>query len=1211
MDARIGQVIAGRYRIESVVGAGGVGTVYRAIQEPLERPVALKMLRPEWSSRPSVRQRFLREARSVASLSHPAIAMVHDFGTADDGSLFLVLEFVDGVPLSTLLDDRDVSWALIRLLFDIVLAGLAHAHARGVVHRDIKPGNILVTADSDGTPLVKIVDFGIAVSASAPEDNETAPGMVVGTPLFMAPEQARGDRYLTPAADIYTVGLMLFWAVTGRHAFDFPTAAAIMEAQVSATPPEPVARPGLIVPDGVAEILRDALAKNPLERIASANAFRARLRAVVGGSESDLHEPESHASRRTGEPAPQPGRASRPPTLMEPAAPLLAGARGPTLMEAGPRTLHEASDLAPSRDAHDADVAEAAAPALRSVHGLIGREEERRTMLGAALGAIENDRGLILSIEGAAGLGKSALSAWLRDQLVAHGELKVGAGYFHRDTERSLRGVREAFEGLFDTRGLDTARVAALTQQTLQALEIVDPSDHRLFVSFLRPSLDEPEEGGRIEAYSELIFRILEAMSSTQPVLLVIDDLHYAGPETATLLEYLAVEFTHRPCRAVIVLTVQPEDIEYAELEQALLYLKTYEGRSVVRHELGLLSDDDARNLLSTMLSTTTELADELVARAGGNPLYLVQLVRYLVDERLLERAASGWRARADVDVQNLLPPTLAGILELRIAQVENDPKTGTRLRELLDRCAILGRSFRFSMLTHLLKAESRFDLLQRVDGDIDVLRDNDLLRMTEMRNDDVFSFTSNLIRDVIVVRQKGRRQTRRLHSLAAEAKVAVLGKDSDRIAAELVEHYAAAHERPRELQAARTAAEVAQRNHRPHDAVHFLERALSLLDDEALADADSRALRRSIRLRIAPLSVGFGNYAVAQEHYRSIAEDVEAPLEERVPAVYGQASVAWVQGALDTALALYERGIALAGELDESSLLSKGLLGLASIESHRGNNDRSEELAGRALIYARSGSDPREVAEVFWFMGDLARGRGDFTEAEGMFRQAMARFEQHDQPLGIAKCHAKLAVISRQRNDLDNAVEHYRTALKIYRQHGGRRGVAHQLNGLGDIARFRGDYPLATEHYRRAVDIFQSLRLPFDTALALTNLSLVARDSGNLVESEDALRRALKVAERVGFAYLVLGIKLNLAHVLTLAERLDEANVNLAEALALADETELVDPDYARPLEEIARLKAEAGQTTEADALMERARAMWTELGRESVAEHGRPRGG
>jgi serine/threonine-protein kinase len=152
--------------------------------------------------------------------------MVLDFGTAFDDQLYLAMELVEGVSLGDLLSRQSLPFSDLRQIFDQLLGGLAHAHGRGVVHRDIKPGNVLLTSDSDGRPFVKIVDFGIATfEDDAPE--ALAAGRILGTPLFMAPEQARGDAHLTTAVDVYTVGLMLFWALTGRHAFGGATPRAV------------------------------------------------------------------------------------------------------------------------------------------------------------------------------------------------------------------------------------------------------------------------------------------------------------------------------------------------------------------------------------------------------------------------------------------------------------------------------------------------------------------------------------------------------------------------------------------------------------------------------------------------------------------------------------------------------------------------------------------------------------------------------------------------------------------------------------------------------------------------------------------------------------------------------------------------------------------------------------------------------------------------
>jgi tetratricopeptide (TPR) repeat protein len=1179
MSGIVGQLLAGRFQVESVVGSGGSGTVYRAIQEPLGRPVALKMLRPELSGNPAVRRRFLREARAVAALSHPNIAALYDFGSDEQAGLYIALEYVDGLSLADLLHREMMSFPQIRDIFDQILAGLGHAHARGVIHRDIKPANILITQGGEHEWQVKIVDFGIAMGHGLDwsDDGEaTGNGRVVGTPHFMAPEQARGERHLTATVDLYNVGLMLYWAITGRHAFDGPTPMEVMMAQVSAPIPPVVPLPGLLVPPGVDAIIRDALAKSPRDRIASAAAFRSRLRAVSAAAVA--------------------------PDGTTPLARRATDGAARSQSDSGGMTLRE--DEGVQREVHTEDPVTATTPSIRaSGAAVVGRRSDRERLLEVCERALAEGVGTFITIEGEAGLGKTTLATWVRDELQRDSDVQYAFGAFHRDAERGLRGIREAFDMLLDTRGIDGSRLASNLTRRLSEWGLSDPRDAARLVAFLRPAMRSGDQdaasGNRTEALWELLFRILEHTSQQRPVMLLIDDLHWAGPEAASFLEFLAAEFAHRHARVLLLATIQPEDVDNEPLQAMLGRVSRWQGETVYRLQLDRLTEDDARALLRSMIEASPELADALIARTGGNPMHLVQLVRYLTEERLLEASPQGLRPRQGVDVEGVLPPGLADIIGLRIEQVGRMHGSGERVHALLDRAAIVGRSFRFAVLERMLQIEDRSDLLDSIDEDVDALLDLELLRMTETREDDILSFPTSLIRDVVLDRLRNRRTTRKLHLYAAEAKLAVLGKESDKIAGDLVQHFAAARDRSRELQYSRIAADVAERNHRPNDALTYLVRSLRLVDELMEESPDHGHLRAVLHLKAAALYVGFGQYFEAQGSYQQVIESAESTADEKLRARVGLAGVSFVLGDFAHSAALYREAVEAARATGTHASLIDALLGLARVETHRGAFDAAEALVTESLALARGQQDSRRTAEALWHQGELARGIGEVDRAEDLYREAMVLFTQLDLPLGVAKCHAMLAVVARMTDDLDTAVDQYGAALEIYRVHGGRRGMAHQLNGLGDVARFRGDFRLATEHYRRAVDIFQSLQLPFDAAIALTNLALVARESGNLAESEDALGRALKVAERVGFAYLTLGVKLNLAHVLALAGREEDSNRLLEESLELADRVELIDPDYARPLELMGDLKASAGRLAEAEALYDRARSMWEELGR------------
>ncbi len=265
---------AHRYRLDSRIATGGMGEVWRGTDTVLGRPVAVKLLKSEYADDPSFRSRFETEARHAASLHHPNVAAVYDFGESapTDGSgvhrPYLVMELVDGQPLSALLRggvplDPDATRDLLAQAADAIGA----AHAAGIVHRDVKPANLLVTPDRQ----VKITDFGIARATEGLGLTET--GQVMGTPQYLSPEQARGET-ATPASDVYALGVVAFECLAGRRPFVADTAIATALAHLR----EPVPELPAEVPADLAAVVRHALAKSPGDRYPDATAFAAALR---------------------------------------------------------------------------------------------------------------------------------------------------------------------------------------------------------------------------------------------------------------------------------------------------------------------------------------------------------------------------------------------------------------------------------------------------------------------------------------------------------------------------------------------------------------------------------------------------------------------------------------------------------------------------------------------------------------------------------------------------------------------------------------------------------------------------------------------------------------------------------------------------------------------------------------------------------------------
>lgn len=261
-----------RYVIDRLIGEGAFAHTYRARDNRLSRTVALKVLRPHYAADPSFRERFQREAQAAARVDHINVVHVYDYG-AHEGEYFLVLQYVPGRDLRRYIDEHAPLPMTDAVRFTReILAGLAAVHAAGIVHRDIKPQNVLI--GWDGT--ARVTDFGIAHDPGSPHATQrTGNGFTLGTPAYMAPEQARGER-VTEQTDLYSVGVVLFELLTGRLPFEAENSLAVMVAHVEQTPPAPSAlQPG--IPAELDAVVLRALAKHPMDRFPSAQAMKTAL----------------------------------------------------------------------------------------------------------------------------------------------------------------------------------------------------------------------------------------------------------------------------------------------------------------------------------------------------------------------------------------------------------------------------------------------------------------------------------------------------------------------------------------------------------------------------------------------------------------------------------------------------------------------------------------------------------------------------------------------------------------------------------------------------------------------------------------------------------------------------------------------------------------------------------------------------------------------
>ncbi|MEO1231135.1 MAG: serine/threonine-protein kinase [Myxococcota bacterium] len=293
-DPRIGSTLVGRYRLEKLIGRGGMGRVYRAVQLPLNRHVAVKVLSPDFQQKdPQFVRRFFLEAASAARLSHPNTITVFDYGESENGELFIAMEYLPGRPLSRVIaaEGRFPAERVLHVAMQICRA-LREAHAKGIIHRDLKPGNILLMEENEDGDFVKVLDFGL-VKLFAPEklkdleassvrdvvlegDAElTKAGMFLGSPKYMSPEQIQG-RPLDPRTDIYALGVLMFHMTTGRPPFTGGSSVDVIVRQVNEAVPT-FESLGTEAPE-LEAIVRRCLAKRADGRYGSMNELLGHLK---------------------------------------------------------------------------------------------------------------------------------------------------------------------------------------------------------------------------------------------------------------------------------------------------------------------------------------------------------------------------------------------------------------------------------------------------------------------------------------------------------------------------------------------------------------------------------------------------------------------------------------------------------------------------------------------------------------------------------------------------------------------------------------------------------------------------------------------------------------------------------------------------------------------------------------------------------------------
>ncbi len=567
-DDLVGTEIDGRYRLVELLGRGGMGAVYRAERVGTGQVVAIKVLHSHLND-PSARPRFLREARLAARIEHPGVVRVLDFGRwgEDRESHYLSMELLECLSMAQLLA-ADLSPPVAAGLAWQVLDALAHVHARDVLHRDIKPENLLVAREPDGSLSVKIADFGIAAAVGDdPSTRLTDSRVVLGTPNFMAPEQAMGQTLHGPGIDLYPVGVLLYRMITGRMPFE-GTPMAVMVAKTRQDAAWPSAGRGADAPPGLRDVVLRLLARKPEHRYPFAADARADLRPfcapawLAKDTWRALGGPGVDEAVRAAAPLPGPQ---------------------PTWLRA-------------------------------AVSGPFWGRAAELDRLEALAQEVEGGRGRAVLVHGEAGVGKSSL---LRTFALRMAE----AGRFTLLRYQCVDNGGDFVEGLdrfLGTLGRPREDVVVAAREFLARYGEEDEVEVARIAALLRPAGAAPRDG---QAAHALAVRILRRLARTRPVFFVIDDAALAGGSAAAFLAHCLFECAYQPFGLFLGITWRDSDAGPA-FERSLSRSERFEGSARWTWPLEPLAQGTLLQGLREAADLSRQEAAALASRAGGNPLF-------------------------------------------------------------------------------------------------------------------------------------------------------------------------------------------------------------------------------------------------------------------------------------------------------------------------------------------------------------------------------------------------------------------------------------------------------------------------------------------------------------------------------------------------------------------------------------------------------------
>ncbi len=1027
-----GHVIAQRYEVINVLGEGGMGIVYRCRDQATGDQVAVKrVILPEGKAASEYVGWFYKEARALAALDHPGIVHARDFGQLGDGSPFLAMDLVTGVSLHDLSQSR-LSFPIIWSIVDGVLGALAHAHARGVVHGDLKPSNVIVEQRVEEAPRVHILDFGLAWLRQDLHDErldgeksmEVAPHAGAGTPGYMAPEQIQHEmHHVQGATDLYALGCILYKLVTGRAPFAGDPK-ELLKLHAYHQPPNPEVVVG--APSGVEKFVLRLLSKNPWDRFEfAAEARRAWMRFVPESIDPELlkfpqvshHDGTEHTpTRRTG-----------------------------------PRSSGILLEQIPDR-----------APGLLSIRPspLVGRDDLRARLktVGADMIAGRGPPHRLVILLGPAGVGKTRVAEWLCEAAHEDGRMVPLLARY-----RPVRGALDGMLGAvtqyfnFERADRDTIERSLLERWKIDKndpkgrswvagaaewLRPMAPGDERVGPSGVRFTLDTLELRRLVIQYT------IRRIANGRPLLFFFDDLHSAAQTTFDGL--LKIHREEQDQRILMLVTVRAEDVQLGTpAAERLRQLREVMDGEVL--EVNPMDRETTAALVRASLPLDEEATVEAAKRSRGFPLFALQQLHSWAHGGDLEFVNGTYRVPKDVLAMR--PKTTADLWDSRVAAVPR------HLRIAAYAVATLGTDVRRDVMVALLNdlklpAEDAILQLQKAEillprgpgryGWPHALLQEHLFGRLSERDDSPRMF-------------KASAKALRLHPLANGRRVVrqrvvnlLYAGESDAAAETFFDFLQSSWNGAREPAPTladlelfqgrlsgrslalehRWRAEVLRHVGRAEEATELAQIARDRF--ERLGDQENLAhcLRLLGHLAGEQGDTGEGLRLVGYAH------QIFTRLDNVLGLAHCEAVAAWIEyllGNHDRAREIARNGAEHFASVDQPLGRGQCLLILSQVDQHEGATERSRRITKEARDEFERAGYRLGLAQAEESLARVEHRLMNFFGAEQRAKEALGMFEALRTPRGQAECERLLAMVGIDTDDIDTAELHAERALDIY----------------------------------------------------------------------------------------------------------------------------------------------------------------------------------